>query len=226
MVRYGEGIFVGYRYYDRKKLAPLFPFGHGLSYTSFEYSNLRLSAQTIQPGEELTVNVDVRNSGQRPGKEVVQLYVRDVASTVARPEKELKAFHKVALEPNETKTLSFTLGREAFWYFDSARNAWATEPGEFEVLVGASSRDIRQQGRFYLAQEPRSARLHPGCTLDELRRDPQARAVLDKYLGWAFLTESMAGQGELTVMQLREAHPTLVTQHALTQIERELAAID
>src|SRR5262245_50760157 len=144
-VRYGEGIFVGYRYYDKKNLAPLFPFGHGLSYTSFEYSNLRLSKKSLNTTETLTVKVDVTNTSKVTGKEIVQVYVRDVKSTFARPEKELKAFAKVELKPKQTKTVSFTLDREAFWYFDAGKNEWTTEPGEFEVWVGASSRDIREK---------------------------------------------------------------------------------
>ena len=142
-VRYGEGIFVGYRYYEKKGITPRFPFGHGLSYTTFKYSNLRLSAESITVSASLTVEVDVTNSGKRAGKEVVQLYVRDVEASFARPEKELKAFQKVALKPGQTKTVKFTLDQEAFWYFDTARNGWAVEAGEFEILVGASSADIR-----------------------------------------------------------------------------------
>jgi beta-glucosidase len=145
-VRYGEGIFVGYRYYDKKDVAPLFPFGYGLSYTTFKYGNLRLSAKSIMPNETLKVKVDVTNTGKITGKEIAQLYVRDVKSTFARPEKELKAFEKVELKPKQTKTVTFTLDREAFWYFDTVKNAWSIEPGEFELLVGASSRDIRLNG--------------------------------------------------------------------------------
>src|SRR5439155_9320786 len=105
-VRYGERIFVGYRYYEKKKVEPLFPFGFGLSYTSFAYDNLRLSTDVLAPGKRLTVSVDVTNTGQRAGQEVVQLYVHDVASRLARPPKELKGFAKVALAPGETKTVT------------------------------------------------------------------------------------------------------------------------
>src|SRR5688572_7470548 len=154
-VRYGEGIFVGYRYYDKKEIEPLFPFGHGLSYTTFKYSNLRLSAKSLTPNELLKVRVDVTNTGKVAGKEVIQLYVRDVKSTVARPQKELKAFSKVELAPKQTKTITLTLDREAFWFFDVTRNTWTTEPGEFEILIGASSRDIRLSEAFTLAPEPR-----------------------------------------------------------------------
>jgi beta-glucosidase len=153
-VRYGEGIFVGYRYYDKKDLAPLFPFGHGLSYTKFIYSNLRLSASSFTSKDTLTAKVDVSNVGKVTGKEVVQLYVHDVKSTMARPEKELKAFGKIELKPQEKKTVTFTLDREAFWYFDTNANTWAVEPGEFVILVGASSRDIRLKEKVNLNHNP------------------------------------------------------------------------
>jgi beta-glucosidase len=153
-VRYGEGIFVGYRYYDKKDLAPLFPFGHGLSYTKFIYSNLRLSASSFTSKDTRTAKVDVSNVGKVTGKEVVQLYVHDVKSTMARPEKELKAFGKIELKPQEKKTVTFTLDREAFWYFDTNANTWAVEPGEFVILVGASSRDIRLKEKVNLNHNP------------------------------------------------------------------------
>ena len=109
-VKYGEGIFVGYRYYDKKDVTPLFPFGHGLSYTKFKYSNLKLSAKKVSPDGTLKVKVDVTNTGKVKGKEVIQLYVRDVKSTFARPEKELKAFDKVELKPGQKKTITLIFG--------------------------------------------------------------------------------------------------------------------
>ncbi len=170
-VHYGEGIFVGYRYYDKKNLAPLFPFGHGLSYTSFKYSNLRLSKKSINPSQTLAVKVDVTNTGKVTGQEVVQLYVHDVKATFARPEKELKAFAKVELKPKQTKTVSFTLDREAFWHFDSGRNAWSTESGEYEVWVGGSSRDVREKRSVILEPEARTSRLHAGIPVKVLLED-------------------------------------------------------
>jgi beta-glucosidase len=151
-VRYGEGIFVGYRYYDTKDIPPLFPFGHGLSYTQFKYSNLQLSAASITQDGTVNVSVDVTNTGKISGKEVVQLYVRDIQATFARPEKELKTFRKVKVKPGKTKTVTFTLNREAFWHFNTASNAWKIEPGEFEILVGASSRDIRQKAKLMIGE--------------------------------------------------------------------------
>ena len=149
-VTYGEGLFVGYRYYDAKGIEPLFPFGYGLSYTTFAYSNLRLEANEYLAGDEIRVRVDVENTGARAGQEVVQLYLRDVESALRRPEKELKAFAKVALEPGETKTVTLLLDQEALSYYDPDQNGWVVEPGEFEVLVGSSSRDIRLAERFTL----------------------------------------------------------------------------
>jgi beta-glucosidase len=141
---------VGYRYYEKKRVEPLFPFGFGLSYTSFAYANLRLSAEAIAPDEHLTVSVDVSNTGQRPGQEIVQFYVHDLAARLARPPKELKGFAKVTLTPGETTTATLTLDRQALAYWDDAQQAWVAEAGEFEVLVGSSSQDIRAWAKFRL----------------------------------------------------------------------------
>jgi beta-glucosidase len=224
-VRYGEGIFVGYRYYDKKELAPLFPFGHGLSYTTFKYSNLRLSAKSLTPNELLKVRVDVTNTGKVAGKEVVQLYVRDVDSTVARPEKELKAFTKVELAPKQTRTVTFTLDREAWWYFDVMKSAWATEPGDFEILVGSSSRDIHLSERFFLASSPRGSRLHTGLTLGKLLDDPDGRAILSKHLGGFLYIDDMTMATEMTLEQIATNHPTYVSASLLAKIGEELEKV-
>ena len=147
-VLYGEGLFVGYRYYDKKDIAPLFPFGYGLSYTTFAYRNLQLSKPKFSARETIGFSVDVENTGSRAGKEIVQVYVRDTQSRLVRPEKELQAFAKVMLEPGETKTVEFTLDQEALSYYDPASKRWVAEPGEFQLLVGSSSRNIRLVGRF------------------------------------------------------------------------------
>jgi beta-glucosidase len=142
-VLYGEGLFIGYRYYDKKDIAPLFPFGYGLSYTTFAYRNLELSKPKYAAGDAIRFSVDVENTGSRAGKEIVQVYLRDVHPRLMRPEKELKAFAKVALDPGETKTITFTLGEEALSYYDPASKRWVAEAGKFQVLVGSSSCDIR-----------------------------------------------------------------------------------
>ena len=151
-VSYGEGIFIGYRYYEKKRVEPLFPFGFGLSYTSFGYNNLRLSTNTITPDEGVTVSIDITNTGQRAGQEVVQVYVHDIAASVLRPIKELKGFVKVALDPGETKTVSLTLDRTAFAYWDDGQHAWLAEAGEFELLVGSSSQDIRAKATLQVTE--------------------------------------------------------------------------
>jgi beta-glucosidase len=224
-VYYGEGIFVGYRYYDRKEIAPLFPFGHGLSYTAFEYGNLRLSAKALTPNELLKVRVDVTNTGKVSGKEVVQLYVRDVRATLARPDKELKAFAKVELAPKQTKTVSFTLDREAFWHFDVTRHIWATEPGDFEIMVGSSSRDIRLVETFELLLEPRAARLHTGLTVQQLFDNPEGRAIVSKYIGGFLHMADMSMAKDMTLEQIATNHPTFVPVSVLMRIDEELAKV-
>lgn len=139
---YGEGVFIGYRYFDKRNITPLFPFGFGLSYTTFAYSDLTLSAQSIQDTGTLTVQFKVKNTGKVAGKEIVQLYVREDRPVVSRPDKELKAFTKVALEPGQEKTVSFTLKRRDFAYYDATLHRWSVNPGRFDILVGSSSRDL------------------------------------------------------------------------------------
>jgi beta-glucosidase len=155
-VLYGEGLFIGYRYYDKKDIAPLFPFGYGLSYTTFAYRNLKLSKLKYAADDTIQLSVDVENTGSQAGKEIVQVYVRDVQSRLVRPEKELKAFAKIALEPGETKTVTFTLGKEALSFFDPASKRWVAGAGEFQVLVGSSSRDIHLVESFDFEGEPSS----------------------------------------------------------------------
>lgn len=142
-VRYGEGIFIGYRYYDAKGMPVLFPFGHGLSYTTFAYNNAKLSSSTFKDVDGLSVSVDVTNTGKVTAKEIVQVYVHDQKSALVRPEKELKAFAKVELQPGETKTVTLWLGFRAFAYYHPAYKQWITENGDFDILIGASSADIR-----------------------------------------------------------------------------------
>ncbi|MDD3411566.1 MAG: glycoside hydrolase family 3 C-terminal domain-containing protein [Eubacteriales bacterium] len=142
VAEYREGVFVGYRWYDKKKMEVLFPFGHGLSYTRFAYSNLTLSADSIRDTDTLTVTVDVTNTGDRAGKEVVQLYVADRESTAIRPVRELKGYAKVALKPGETQTVTFTLDKRAFAYWSTEIHDWHVETGAFGIQIGRSSREI------------------------------------------------------------------------------------
>jgi beta-glucosidase len=143
VVRYGEGIYVGYRFYDAKEVPVQFPFGYGLSYTNFSYQNSKVSANSFKDVEGLTVSVDVSNTGSVTGKEIVQVYVHDHKSGLVRPPKELKGFAKVELQPGETRTVTLPLDFRSFAYYHPAYKQWITEDGEFDILVGASSVDIR-----------------------------------------------------------------------------------
>ena len=147
-VHYDEGVFVGYRHFDTKNIEPLFPFGHGLSYTNFKYDNLKISKEAVSGEENFTVSVDISNSGNRAGAEVAQLYVQDVESSVERPLKELKGFNKVKLEPGAIETISFELGKKDLSFYDIKSGSWIAEKGQFNILVGSSSRDIRLEGKI------------------------------------------------------------------------------
>ena len=173
-VEYAEGVFVGYRYYDKKKMAVRWPFGHGLSYTTFEYSNVRVSADVLNDGGTVTVYADIKNTGDRAGREVVQLYVADRTGTAGRPEKELKGFAKVALEPGETKTVELSVDARSLSWYSEALGGWYAAPGRYELLVGHSSRDIRGAA----AVEFRTEKLLPfhvdeNTTVGELLADPR-----------------------------------------------------
>ncbi|WP_373758702.1 glycoside hydrolase family 3 C-terminal domain-containing protein [Bacteroides heparinolyticus] len=150
-IRYNEGIFVGYRWADKqKKVKPLFPFGHGLSYTTFEYGKPTVDSKVMTAGGTLTVKVTVSNTGAREGQEVVQLYISDKKSSLPRPVKELKGFQKIKLAPGEVREVSFVIDREALSFFDDARHTWVAEPGRFEAVVAASATDVRGVVSFEL----------------------------------------------------------------------------
>jgi beta-glucosidase len=153
VVRYAEGVFVGYRHFDSKHVEPLFPFGHGLSYTRFKYGDLNVNPRRDATGTHIQVSFNLQNVGDREGAEVVQLYVHDVEASVERPVKELKAFKKVNLKPGETQAVEFELDDTALAFYDTGRREWVAEPGEFEILIGSSSQDIRLSQLFTLAQE-------------------------------------------------------------------------
>ena len=178
-VRYGEGLFIGYRYYDTRELPVAFPFGFGLSYTTFAYSNPRVSADTFKDVDGVTVSVDITNTGQVAGKEIVQVYVHDHASRLVRPYKELKGFAKVALQPGETKTVSIPLDSRAFAYYDPAYQQWITEDGQFDILVGASAADIRCQTTVTLQSTLRLPTiLHKESTIRAWFNDPIGSQVI------------------------------------------------
>ena len=181
-VQYGEGLFIGYRYYDAKELPVLFPFGHGLSYTTFAYSNPKVSTKTFRDVDGLTVTVDITNTGHMAGKEIVQVYVHDRASGLVRPEKELKGFAKVDLEPGETKSVAITLDFRAFAYYHPKFRQWITEDGDFDILIASSATQIRHT----LAVKLEST-LNLPCLLDrestvrEWMADPLGRAAFGAF---------------------------------------------
>ncbi|KGT10202.1 glycoside hydrolase family 3 protein [Elizabethkingia anophelis] len=149
-ITYNEGIFVGYRWHDTKNIKPLFSFGHGLSYTTFEYGKVHADKTQMAQDGKITFTVSIKNTGKREGAEVAQLYISDLKSSVPRPVKELKGFEKINLKPGEQKEVSFTIDKSALSFFDAATHQWVAEPGEFEALVGASSSDIKTKMKFTL----------------------------------------------------------------------------
>lgn len=182
-VEYREGIFVGYRYYDKKEIEPLFPFGFGLSYTKFEYSDLKVDKKQAKDTDTITVSVKVKNVGNMAGKEVVQLYVRDVESSVIRPEKELKGFEKVELKPGEEKTVTFVLDKRSFAYYNIDIKDWYVESGDFEILIGRSSRDIvlKETVKIESTQKFRK-RFTRNTPLGDLMEDPVGSEILSNLL--------------------------------------------
>ncbi len=178
-VRYGEGLFIGYRFYERREQAVAFPFGHGLSYTTFAYENLGFSSDEFVDADGLIITFDLVNTGPRAGRETAQVYVRDCVSTLVRPVKELKGFCKTALEPGERKRVSVALDFRSFAFYHPVYRRWITEDGEFEILVGASSADIRLRGTVRLRSRLRlPSLLTPESSTRLWHDDPHAHALV------------------------------------------------
>ena len=206
-VTYAEGIFVGYRYYDKTELPVNFPFGHGLSYTSFAYSNLSVDKEKLTDRETVTVSVDVSNMGTVAGKAAVQLYVRDVKSTVRRPVRELRDFAKVALQPCETKTVTFTLDKRAFAYYEPKVHDFFVESGEFSIEIGESCRDIRLSKSVHVEGTTlMSFTIDANTTIGQLMKHPKGAAFIRQMMGKshrpsdAEQAEAM-GEGSEKIMQ-------------------------
>ncbi|RMA69300.1 glycoside hydrolase family 3 C-terminal domain-containing protein [Petrotoga olearia] len=182
-VEYREGVFVGYRYYDKKQIDPLFPFGYGLSYTNFEYTDLTIDKKEINDNQTLNVKVNVKNTGNMRGKEIIQLYVKDINSRVSRPEKELKGFEKIQLEPGEEKTVIFTLDKRAFAYYNTDLKDWYVESGEFEILIGKSSKDIilKETVKVNSTKTIRK-KFHRNSTIGDLMEDPVGSQILKEIM--------------------------------------------
>lgn len=181
-VRFGEDIFVGYRYYEKKDVLVLFPFGYGLSYTSFEYSELTLSANEIGENGCVTVRVNVKNTGDFDGKEIVQLYVGECSPKIARPVKELKGFKKIELKKGEEKTVEFTLDRRSFAYWNERCGDWSVDSGKFGIFIGAASSDIRATGEITVHAEKTPEKLTIYSYLRDLRMHPNGKAAITHIL--------------------------------------------
>lgn len=200
-VEYREGIYIGYRYYDKKEMEVNFPFGHGCSYTNFAYSDLNLEKDTMKDTETLTVRLTVENTGNRYGKEVVQLYVQDSESSIPRPVRELKGFEKVSLMPGEKKQVCFELDMRSFAYYEPRIHDWFVESGEFVIEVGTSSRDIRQKKSVFVEGTKKLPTIFTRETsIGELLKIEQGRAFMGKMLQGSSLTSNpeglSAGMGE------------------------------
>lgn len=181
-VEYKEGLFVGYRYYDKTNTKVLFPFGYGLSYTTFEYTGISVDKKEISDKETLTVYVKVKNTGKIAGKEIVQLYVKDLESSVIRPEKELKGFEKVELMPGEEKTVTFILDKRAFAYYNTEIADWYVESGEFEILIGKSSRDIQLKETVKVnSTTVIKKKYNRNSTIGEILADPAAAEIMKQF---------------------------------------------
>lgn len=173
---------------------PLFPFGHGLSYASFEYSKLVLDKKQMKDTDQLRITIDVTNTGTCAAQEIVQLYVRDIESQVIRPDKELKGFDKVALAPGETKTVTFDLGHRSFAYYDVELKGWVVESGEFEILIGKSSRDIvLRDGVEVISTTERQESFHRNSTISDLMKTEKGAAFVKEYISMLPFASAIEG---------------------------------
>lgn len=223
-VTYGEGIYIGYRWYDAKKLEVAYPFGYGLSYTTFAYSDIRLDKSSMDKDDTLTVSFRVKNTGSRAGSDVAQVYVHDVESTMNRPEKELRGFQKVHLKPGEEKEVSVVLDRHAFEYYTPALHKWVVESGSFEILVGRSSREILLSATVEVSSDERVKRFSPQMQIGHFAKDPAFKAAIAEEpeairdffdieknpllplclaIPFGQFAEMEIGQGEMTVKQIQ-----------------------
>ena len=178
---YGEGIFIGYRYYDKKKIEPIFPFGYGLSYTTFGYSDINTNTTSAKDSDAITISVKVKNTGKIAGKEVVQLYVHEQETEIARPENELKHFEKVSLLPGEEKTVSFNLTSRDFAYYNSKSHDWAIKSGKFDILIGSSSRDLPLKQTITI-ESTKAAKivLTRESLFKEFKKSPNSQAIYEQ----------------------------------------------
>jgi len=242
-VDYREGVFVGYRYYDKKKMNVLFPFGFGLSYTTFAYSNLRIDKTSMKDTDTVTVQVDVKNTGSVAGKEAVQLYVEAPKGVVIRPVKELRGFEKVSLQPGETKTITFTLEKRAFSYYNVTLGDWHVESGEYTIHVAKSSRQIECSAKIEVTSTQRIPMVYTLDTaLEDIREDERAAELLqpiwevgktllitdDKDSSMEFMNEGMmdAMTREVPLRAMMSFSDGKVTMDMLLELLDKLNALD
>lgn len=213
-VTYQEGIFVGYRYYDMKEMSVAFPFGYGLSYTTFSYDDLRIDKSHIVDSDMVRVSVDIRNTGDVYGKEIVQLYVSDLTCAARRPVRELKGYEKVSLLPGETKTVSFMLDYRSFAWYNETLKDWYAASGDYEILIGASSRDLRLSGKIHLtSQKTLPLKVHMNTTLGELLTDQRTAGDVEdfkKKLSTIFAAPSSDGRRDEDVAISEEMNTAMV----------------
>ncbi len=194
---YSEGVFVGYRYYASKDMEVLFPFGHGLSYTTFSYENVAVNKEKITESEMLTVTVDVANTGKMAGKEVVQLYISPKGGAAIRPVRELKAFEKIELAPGETGKVQFTLDRRAFAYWSTQIHGWHVESGEYEIQIGKNAQDILLSYPVEVESEGHIPKVfNMNSTMGEILADPKGKEILEQAMAGTGAAQAMAGDGE------------------------------
>lgn len=205
-VRYQEGVFVGYRYYDAKEMEVMYPFGFGLSYTTFEYSALHLNKKEMLDTETLEVSLKVKNTGNFIGKEIIQLYVSDNHSNEIRPVKELKAFTKIELRPNEEKEVVLILDKRAFAYYDIGIKDWKVDTGEFGILIGKSSRDIclKEVVKVISSQKIKNEYTR-NSTLGELLRDPKGVQIVEPMIKGMLSGFANQASGDDTISRMMEA---------------------
>ena len=221
-VTYQEGIFVGYRYYDAKEMPVAFPFGYGLSYTSYAYSNLRIDKPEITENDTVTVSVDVTNTGDIEGKEIVQLYVRDLTGAARRPLRELKGYEKVSLKPGETKTVNFVLDYRSFSWYHTGIKDWYAASGDYRILIGASSRDLRLSEKVHLTtQKLLPLKVHMNTTLGDLLADERTAgyaADFKKQLEDIFGASSSQDQGDGDVAISDEMNNAMIASMPLRNV--------
>lgn len=226
-VEYREGLFVGYRYYDKRAMGVLFPFGHGLSYTSFAYSDLKVSREILQDDEPLDVSITIENTGDVAGAEVVQLYLNYPQATVVRVPQELKGFAKIHLAPGEKRTVTLTLTPRSFAYYDVPAAAWLSENGPVEIRMGSSSRDIRLRHMIELqATHTPQVTFTLGTTQYDLMRHPIAATVFGPFfqeIGSIFRGPALSAESDESDESKPIHEPAPIEANPLERLEEEMA---